>query len=121
MDKKIMIKARKMTLSTNRLHDNVEQYPVDWLLKNVDKSGYISNIDMIRDAILCMDPRHDNYRYLNDEDKAKADSLQKNPEIVDHVLVTLFQWFGTTVGKHTIGKLLDDIRALEQDVLMSHK
>ena len=115
----MMKKARRMTLSTNRLHDNVEQYPVEWLLKDLDRSSHVSNIAMIKDAILCMDSGHDNYRYLNDEDKKKADNLRKNTEIVDHVLVTLFQWFGTTVGKHTIGELLDKIRALEHEVFIS--
>jgi hypothetical protein len=60
-----------------------------------------------------MDINHENYKTLSDEEKERADKLIENEDVVNIVLVTLFQWFGTNVGKHDIGKLIDEIRALE--------
>ena len=113
---KIMIKkAKKFAINSDRLYDNREQYPVKWLLKNTSGSGYYSNLDRIKCAILYMDKPHPNYQNLSEEDKKKVEELIKYPDIVDTVLLTVFQWFGTNVGKYDIGKLLDEIRKLKYE------
>ena len=58
-----------------------------------------------------MNKLHSNYNNLLDNEKKLVDKLRKNEEIVNIVLFTLFQWFGTSVGKDEIGRLLDKIRS----------
>lgn len=115
VNKKRMEKAKRLSLNPERLGDNVEQYPVEWLFKDRTSSGYFSNFDMIKGNILCMNQSHSNYHGMDDKDKKKAITLIEHQDIVDMVLLTLFQWFGTNVGKNEIGKLMDEIRKLEHD------
>ena len=112
MNKSMMKRAKDISVNAHRLKfDNREQYPIEWLL-NVQGMTYSSNLDMIKRAVLCMDVTHANYFSLPDEDKKKADKLMESEDVVNMVLVTLFQWFGTNVGKDDIGKLLDAIRTI---------
>jgi len=115
MNKRMIKKAQKIAINTGRLYDNREQYPLEWLLKERRGYAYLSNIHMIRDAILCMNKSHPNYQQLSEEDKKKVEELIKHSNIVDTVLLTTFQWFGTNVGKSDIGKLLDEIRKLKYE------
>ena len=106
-------RAQKSALMACRLSDNREQYPIRWLLEPQGEiNPYHSNLDMIKSGILCMDKYHQNFQYLSEEDKEKATKLTEHNDIVDIVLFTLFQWFGTNVGKKDIGELLDEIRKL---------
>lgn len=114
MNKKLLEKAKALSISSNRLTDNREQYPVEWLLKERSISwGYTSKLEMITDIILEMNKNHSNYQNATNEDKPKIEKLIQNPEVVEIVVVSLFQWFGTNVGKSDIGTLLDEIRALK--------
>jgi hypothetical protein len=116
MNQKLLTRAKKLSVSSNRLNDNREQYPVEWLLKERDICwGYSSKLEMITDIILQMNKNHANYQNATTEDKEKIEKLIQYPEIVDIVIVSLFQWFGTNVGKSDIGKLLDEIRALKYE------
>jgi len=109
-------KAQKIVINPKRLCDNREQYPVEWLLKDAKNTGYFTNLDRIKCAILYMDKNnHSNHQGLSEEDKAKVEKLIQYDDIVDIVLLTLFQWFGTNVGKNDIGKLLDEIRKLKYE------
>ena len=116
MNKRMIKKAQKIAINTGRLYDNREQYPIEWLLKDQRGCyGYLSRLDMIKCAILCMGKSHPNYQQLSEEDKKKAEELIKHSDIVDTVLLTTFQWFGTTVGKYDVGKLLDETRKLKYE------
>ena len=116
MNKKMIKKAQKLSINTGRLYDNQEQYPIEWLLKKKHIcTGHESNLDMIKDAILCMNKNHSNYRDLSEEDKLKVEKLKQHDDVVDIVLLTTFQWFGTNVGKSDIGKLLDEIRKFKYE------
>jgi len=109
-------KAKKLAINSDRLSDNREQYPVEWLLKDTSGSGYFTNLDRIKCAILYMDrDYYTNYQGLSEEDKKKAEKLIEHEDIVDIVLLTTFQWFGTNVGKNDIGNLLDEIRKLKYE------
>ena len=113
MGKRLYKKAKDITIGADRLYDNREQYPLGWLLKKQWGGGFTSNLDMIKRAILYMDKGHQNYGTLTYEDKFKAESLIHHEEIVDRVILTIFQWFGTNCGKSDIGKLMDEIRKME--------
>ena len=121
MNKQMLEKAQKLSTSAERLlHDNREQYPVEWLLKERSISwGYTSKLEMITDILLQMNRNHPNYINTSPEDKIKVEKLIQNPEIVETVIVSLFQWFGTNVGKSDIGTLLDEIRDLKYKKPMS--
>ncbi len=112
----MMKKAQKIVINSDRLNDNREQYPVEWLLKDTSGSGFFTNLDKIKCAILYMDGQYNlNHQDLSEEDKLKVEKLIKHSDIVDTVLLTTFQWFGTNVGKYDIGKLLDEIRKLKYE------
>lgn len=115
MNTRQMKKARSLSVNSDRLNDSIEQYPAKWLLKKKEFGNYTSMLESLKGTVLCMDERHENYQLLPDEDKEKAIKLAEHPEIVDMVLLTTFQWFGTNVGKHTIGELMDKIRKLERE------
>ncbi|MCK4666851.1 hypothetical protein KAU33_08880 [Candidatus Dependentiae bacterium] len=118
MNKKITEKAHRLSINSNRLSDPIEQHPVEWLLKNRIINGYNSTLEMLKGNVLCMNPSHSNYQLLCAEDKEKADVLMKHPDIVDHVFLTIFQWFGTNVGKQEIGELMDEIRKMEREPII---
>ncbi len=116
MNKRMMKKAQKIVINSDRLSDNREQYPVEWLLKYTSGSGFFTNLDKIKCAILYMDRQYNlNHQDLSEKDKLKVEKLIKHSDIVDTVLLTTFQWFGTNVGKYDIGKLLDEIRKLKYE------
>ncbi len=115
MDKRLFEKAKSLSVSSNRLSDNRELY-LEWLLRERNIScGYTSNLEMITDIILEMNKNHPNYQNSTPEDKVKIEKLIQNPEIVKMVVVSLFQWFGTNVGKSDIGKLMEEIRTLKYE------
>jgi len=116
MDNNLLQRAKALSVSSNRLTDNREQYPVEWLL--VDRSialGYTSKLEMITDMILQMNKNHPNYQNTTPEDKIKIERLIQNQDVVEMVIVSLFQWFGSNVGKSDVGRLLDEIRALKYE------
>lgn len=115
MKKRMLNKANKLAMSPDRLDNNIEAYPLEWLFSDRKAYGYPSELDKIKNAILCMDKSHGNYHHLIDDKKPVVDKLLENEDVVDIVLVTLFQWFGTNVGKHEIGKLMDEIRNMQYE------
>ncbi len=118
MNKQMLKKAQKLAISSDRLYDNREQYPIEWLLKGKECGSfgsYGNNLNLIKNAILCMNKNNPNYQDLSEEDKSKVEKLMQHEDIVDTVLLTTFQWFGTNVGKYDIGKLLDEIRKLKYE------
>lgn len=121
METKKLEQAYRLSINSNRLNDSIEQYAIEWLLKNRTLSGYESSLEMLKGDILCMNKSHGNYQFLRNDDKEKADNLMEHPEIVDHVLLTIFQWFGTTMGKYKIGALMDEIRKLRHEPIIYRK
>lgn len=115
MNKRMFKKAEKLSVSRRRLTDNRELYPIGWLLKDARANGYFTNLDRIKEAILCMDEDHPNRQGLTTEDLANVKLLMEHPDVVDIAIVGVFQWFGTMGGKADIGKLLDEIRALKYE------
>lgn len=116
IDKNLLKKAQSLSVSSNRLTDNREQYPVEWLLKKRHIScDYTSKLKMLTDIVLEMNKNHHNYQNSTPQDKIKIEKLIQNREIVEIVIVSLFQWFGTNIGKSDIGELLDEIRMLKYD------
>lgn len=115
MKKRMLNKAIKLAMNPNRLDNNIEARGLEWLFSDRTVNGYPSGLDMIKDAILCMDKSHGNYQQLTDDKRPVVDKLLKNEDIVDIVIVTLFQWFGTNVGKNEIGELLDEIRTMKYE------
>ena len=115
MKKRMLNKAIKLAMNPNRLDNNIEARPLEWLFSDRAVNGYPSGLDMIKNAILCMDKSHGNYHQLTDDKKPVVDKLLKNEDVVDIVIVTLFQWFGTNVGKNEIGELMDEIRAMKYE------
>ena len=99
----------KFCINSYRLQsedDKDELLGINFLLGDI---SYV-DINTIKDYILCMNLNHINYESLLESRKQLIKKLIKNEEIVNIVLFTVFQWFGTSVGKYEIGKLLDKIR-----------
>ncbi len=115
MKPKNLKRAMKLSVNRNRLTDNREQYPIEYLFKPTLGSGYVDNLDLIKSSILMMYDYHPNRQDCTPKDLKNIKKLMKNEEIVDIVLVSLFQWFGTNVGRNNIGTLLDDVRKMKYD------
>ena len=110
MDDEMLKFAKKHSINSERLYDNVEQYPICWLLKEISAISYPNNLEMIKGSILCMDKTSNNYQNSSDDVKVLVNELLENEKIVDVVLITVFQWLGTNVGFHMVEKLLEDIK-----------
>lgn len=87
--------------------------------------GSTSNIESLKDMLLCMDKHDVNYSHLTEDSKSLVEKLIKNEDVVDIVLCTLFQWVGTNVGMCDVRKLIEDIskskrKQLEVSLLSSH-
>ena len=106
--------ANKKSINSERLDDKLEQYPVIWLLKKRDGTTTKTYLDMIKKYILCMDKDHFNYTSSPKENQKLSDLLQKNEKVVDIVLITVFQWFGSNVGIYKIRNLLKGLTELEK-------
>ena len=110
MDDKILKFAKEHSINSERLYGSAEQYPICWLLKEITAISYPNNLEMIKGSILCMDKTGNNYQNSSDDCKTLVNKLLKNEEIVDVVLITVFQWLATNVGFHMVEKLLKDIK-----------
>lgn len=101
--------VKMFSINSDRLtskYDHMEWKGIDFLLR-----GELHvNLDTIKNHILCMDTTHPNYSHLPDYRKKLVKRLKENEDVVDIVLLTVFQWFGTSVGQYEIGVLLDEIR-----------
>lgn len=114
MDLKLLEYAKDRSINAERLYDENEQDTLDWLLKNRAAMSHEPWFELIKGSILCMDTTHINYQNSSAECKTLVDKLLKNEEVVDVVLITLFQWFATNVGFHTMKQLLKDIEEHQQ-------
>jgi|SRR5665811_335732 len=91
-------------IGKNRLSEPNENATMRWLL-GTDIANNRDNIQSIKDMILCMDTNDVNYGHLSEDEKILVDKLKNNEEIVDIVIVTLFRWFGSTVGQYSLNEL----------------
>lgn len=115
--------AMKRSVSPERLQvpDDIgskERLAVDWLLSNVDKRNLVRinqepEISRIKRLILQMDKSEPSYQNSSAESKALVEQLLEHDEIVNVVLLNVFQWFGTNVGRYEVGKLLDELRGIK--------
>ncbi len=97
--------------------DPREELGLEWLL---DKTGRRvsypdeNRLHELKTLLLCMDTASENYGYLDEGRKEMAKKLMENEDVVDTVIATLFQWFGSNIGSYDIGKLMDKIRAYQE-------
>jgi len=102
----------KFCLKPNRLiHDKREQLPLDYL-SHSSLPRWLNRLDMIKATLLCMDKSHPNFESLTSEKKLLVDKLLENEEVVDIVLCTIFQWFGTCVGSSDIGDIIKNVNMI---------
>ncbi len=103
-------KISKLAVCQNRQKFDVrEQIPIRYLAHYYLFRDGCTRLESIKSLILCMDTGHDNYRYLPEKDKELVKKLLDNEEVVDIVLASVFQWFGTSCG-------LSDIRGLVKEI-----
>mgnify|MGYP006284592891 CR=1 FL=1 len=117
---KVKKEAIKKCINSYRLpYDARERLPVKWLTKDHDFMGtidyYPNVLEMIKGSILCMDESHPNHHHLSDEQKEMVKKLQKYPDVVDITLCSIFQWFGTTVGRANMQEVIQDIHKIDND------
>ena len=86
----------------DRVKDNIsEQKTMDWLNKSHIAIPH-TNLQAIKDLVLCMDISSPNYSHLSESEKEKVQDLIKHEREVNTVLVTLFRWFGSHVGEYCL-------------------
>lgn len=90
-----------------------ELYSLKYLLKKESNKDQ-NLLGAIKNQILCMDVTSDNYQIIASPEKLQADILRDNEKIVDIVLATLFQWFGTSVGSVEMQKLQTGLRRVSE-------
>jgi len=114
--KKGAVKFRKYCINAHRLPFDVrEQVGLEFLAGERNCQGFDAQIDVIKGLILCMDTVHDNYHHLSKQKKALVEKLMKNEDVVNAVICTLFQWFGTNVGRCDIGLVLKEINSIDHE------
>jgi hypothetical protein len=92
---------------TGRQLGEPEKVPLRFL---AESSGtYGNNLNMIKCYILAMHSGTPNYQMLSDEDKKKVALLWEHEDVVDIVMATVFQWFGTSCGRCDMGELMKKI------------
>ena len=102
MNKKDLIEN---CIGSHRLESEPKEVKtMEWLLSNSISSNE-TNLDSIKNLILCMDRYGFHYKFLFHQDKILVDELLKNPKIVDIVLTTMFRWFGSQVGQFSIKQM----------------
>lgn len=108
LDKKSRLVADVLSLNAERLDNDEENFCIDWLLQ--ERYNGNDRLEDIKDLVLCMNKEHSNYEHQTLYNKAIIDMLHENEHLVNVILVTIFQWFGTGVGMSEVGELLDKIR-----------
>lgn len=109
-------KLMRKSINSHRLnYDARERLPLKWLTKREIYNRYYNRLSQIKALILCMDKGNNNYEHLPKLDKDKVELLIKNEEVVDIVLITLFQWLGTNVGSHDVRDLINEIFKIDQE------
>ena len=112
--KKGAVKFRKYCINAHRLpYDVREQLGLEFLAGDRNFQGYDAQIDVIKALLLCMDKNHYNYQKLSKQKKELVEQLIKNEEVINIVLCTLFQWFGTNCGRCDIKKIIDEIDSID--------
>lgn len=84
-----------------------ENTSISYLLDNSISNGRGSNLDAIKKDVLHMF----NYRSkdLTGNEIEMVKKLEANEEVVNIVLITVFQWFGSCVGIYEMKKLVERI------------
>jgi len=112
--KELVKKIKKYCINSHRLeHDKREQLGLEYLMDYRGASGYQTQLELIKEVLFCMNKNHYNYQRLHLTKKKLVEKLIENEEVVDIVMCTLFQWFGTIVGSSDIKKLLDEIDSID--------
>ena len=83
--------------------DKTELQTLSWL-KEFDITNNRTNLDSLKELIFFTN-NYSKKDILNTGEIKLSNKLEKNEEIVDIVLATLFQWFGTSVGTYCLKKL----------------
>jgi hypothetical protein len=106
MPRKLLKIGQKLSLDGYRLDwDSREDLPVEWLLEDNArrfKKFKMSTLMMSR-SIEC------GYEQLSQEKKDMIDKFWANQDIVDCIIVTMFQWFGTNVGSCDMNDLMEKV------------
>ena len=103
-----MIDLKEITINKHRLDtEPTEQKCIDWLNDDTMDSRKI-NLESLKEDILCMTRYRTNYDVIDDNTKQQVEKLCQNEEVVDIVLATIFQWFGSMVGNYNMNKLICD-------------
>jgi len=101
-------KLDELTINKHRLEGNpIEQKTLEWLNQSTISSN-MTNLESLKNDILCMNACSENYSHLESIKQAEADKLHQNENTVDIALATIFQWFGSHVGYCNLKKLIDD-------------
>lgn len=88
-----------------------EQIPIRYLSSYMFFREGWSELERMKSLVLCMDTGHDNYKHLPEKEKKQVKKLLENEEVVDIVLASVFQWFGTSCGLSDIRELVKEIEA----------
>lgn len=107
--KVINLELKKYCIGFERTKDEpTENKTMGWLNESNIAMPH-PNLQAIKDLVMCMDISHQNYAHLTDADKKKVELLLKNEKVIDIVLVTLFRWFGSSVGTYCLKEILKEI------------
>jgi hypothetical protein len=98
--------GRKLSLDGYRLDfDRREDVPVEWLLEDNAR-----RLKKFRNSTLMMSRSIDcGYEQLTQEKKDMIDKFWANEDIVNCIIVTMFQWFGTNVGSCDMNDLMKKV------------
>jgi len=110
--KKEVKQLKKYCINSHRLEfDKREQMPLEYL-SHSGKPRFFDNLEMLKSLLLCMDKTEHNYQKLHHSKKNLVQKLIDNEEVVNAVVCTLFQWFGTNVGRCDIGEIIEKINSI---------
>lgn len=99
---------KRLSINKHRLEDNEqERKTLGWLNKRTISSNQ-TNLEVLKDSILCMNMYGEGYTYLDDKQKELVGKLQQNEKIVEITIATIFQWFGSCVGHCAINSEIKD-------------
>jgi len=82
-----------------------EEKTMEWLNKMVLAIPN-TNLTAIKELLICMDKFSPNYGALEEKEKLMVEELKKKKKVVNIVLVTLFKWFGSSVGLYCLKQLI---------------
>jgi hypothetical protein len=112
--KKVIRDIKKHCINSHRLKfDKREQIGLEYLTDYRGGCGYSNQMEVIKSLLLCMNKNHHNYVKLHHTKKKIVEKLLENEDVVNAVICTLFQWFGTIVGRNDIAQLIKKIDSID--------